>query len=512
MSQLNSEATIDAALNAPIALSVPASTSESDAHKLRPPAERFHGLDAARAAAMLLGVFYHLPIAFMGGGGFFGGATSPKSSIDLWLHSFRMPLFFLISGFFACMMLKKYGIARYYQRRGWRIGAALIVSFLLLVVFRITVEQIQRSAPVRQPPAAIPGFGFGPPGGVGAVPPAGPGFGPIVGPAMGPGNGPANGPVQGQVPGFGPPPAPGATGGFGPPATGAAGPPLFTFPGMPSRKWSTLLFGSYAKHMSLEHLWFLWYLLLMVSIAPLVAAACGGIGDLFHVATTRNTGVKLAKWNLLGMAIGVVGLPLLIHARNFMGWSLANPHGFLGAFPDFLVQYCPDWLHYGFYFAIGWWMFINRDVLISLERHWKWSIAIGVIGFSISQWLATNYGFNPLHANGGWIRFGAFLLYGVGAAYSVLGFLGVFQKYLNKPNRVVRYFADTALWVYLVHLPLIPYVIGWVEPWRATWWEASLGGMLVVTGVSIALYELLVRPTVLMYVYGPATALSKSAK
>jgi len=60
-------------------------------------------LDWVRVTAMLLGVFYHLPIAFMAGGfGMgFGAGVSPKTPIDNWLHSFRMPLFFLISGFLA---------------------------------------------------------------------------------------------------------------------------------------------------------------------------------------------------------------------------------------------------------------------------------------------------------------------------------------------------------------------------------------------------------------------------
>jgi hypothetical protein len=40
-----------------------------------PPSKRYHGLDGARTAAMLLDVFFHLPIAMMGGFGLFGGAA-----------------------------------------------------------------------------------------------------------------------------------------------------------------------------------------------------------------------------------------------------------------------------------------------------------------------------------------------------------------------------------------------------------------------------------------------------
>ena len=98
---------------------------------------------------MLLGVFYHLPIAFMAGGfamGFgMGFGASPKTSIDHWLHSFRMPLFFLISGFFANMMLGKYGLKRYILRRWWRIGAPLLIALVLLAGVRILTSYYQPS-------------------------------------------------------------------------------------------------------------------------------------------------------------------------------------------------------------------------------------------------------------------------------------------------------------------------------------------------------------------------------
>ena len=84
---------------------------------------------------MFLGIFYHLQFMNAGGFGFsgmpgFGGPPpfNPKGAIDGWLHSFRMPLFFLISGFFANMVLAKYGLWKYFARRWWRIGAPLLVE------------------------------------------------------------------------------------------------------------------------------------------------------------------------------------------------------------------------------------------------------------------------------------------------------------------------------------------------------------------------------------------------
>ena len=73
---------------------------------------RYHALDRVRALAMLLGVVYHTMIFRMfTGGGFPGSMGRPDGSKLLgdWMHSFRMPLFFLIAGFFGRMMRDKYG-------------------------------------------------------------------------------------------------------------------------------------------------------------------------------------------------------------------------------------------------------------------------------------------------------------------------------------------------------------------------------------------------------------------
>ena len=117
---------------------------------------RYHALDCVRVTAMFLGIFYHLQFMSTGGfglGGFpgFGGAGmgatfDPKGTVDAWLHSFRMPLFFMISGFFASMMLLKYGIWKYLARRWWRIGAPLAVAFFGFGLLRTYFPSVTTSA------------------------------------------------------------------------------------------------------------------------------------------------------------------------------------------------------------------------------------------------------------------------------------------------------------------------------------------------------------------------------
>src|SRR3954465_12574443 len=71
---------------------------------------RFFALDRVRAKAMLLGVAYHTMLFRVFAGGMPRGPMgSPGASqwIQGRLHSFRKPLFFLVSGFFGRTMLEK---------------------------------------------------------------------------------------------------------------------------------------------------------------------------------------------------------------------------------------------------------------------------------------------------------------------------------------------------------------------------------------------------------------------
>ncbi len=496
---------------------------------------RYFALDSVRATAMLLGVFYHLPIAFMGMGfGMgFGFGASPKTSIDNWLHSFRMPLFFLISGFFANMMLGKYGARHYLLRRWWRIGAPLVIAMIVLVGVRISTSVLRSSQPSAFGPTApgfggfgLPATGFGAPG----QPPAG-GFGgangvarpsPFGSPVAGfgaPGQAPqagANGGGPGPFPfgGFGgATPAAGPAAGFGPPGNSPFGGPgvpaaasPFSMPTFPSHPWADKLFGKYSQFVNLEHLWFLWYLLVFVTVGPLVAHLVALLFLRSSSGRIDRIGRGLLRWNCLAIVFGLISVPALIHAHGFTGWSLANPIGFMGAFPDFLFQYYADVPFYFFYFLSGWWLFRLRDGLDDLARTWLWNLVLGIAGFAASQALSDTYSMQTNLSHYNWIRLGSFALYALGTALSAVGFLGFFQRFLNRPTRLSRYFADTALWIYLVHLPLIPYLMWWIEPSRAAWWGSSLAGMILVTGVCLVLFELCVRPTILMHVFGPPIA------
>lgn len=105
--------------------------------------QRLHGLDALRAAAMLLGLVFHATIPFMQAP-FVWVAREPAEgwSFDLLftgLHSFRMPLFFLLAGFFSHLLRAGKGWAGFLKQRVLRIGLPFLLGMLTLVPLMIWI-------------------------------------------------------------------------------------------------------------------------------------------------------------------------------------------------------------------------------------------------------------------------------------------------------------------------------------------------------------------------------------
>ncbi len=99
---------------------------------------RFHDLDALRAAAMLLGILLHAMLAHVPAlAGIWPVAdvsTSPFwGTIMAAIHGFRMPLFFLLSGFFTAMLWRKRGLKSLLGHRSKRILLPLCIGVFTIV-------------------------------------------------------------------------------------------------------------------------------------------------------------------------------------------------------------------------------------------------------------------------------------------------------------------------------------------------------------------------------------------
>ena len=78
--------------------------------------ERYHGLDLLRAFAMMLGLLIHANEAYqipeiakaMGMPSFIN-LPGWMDLMEVWIHLWRMPLFFVLAGFFGCMIVQRRG-------------------------------------------------------------------------------------------------------------------------------------------------------------------------------------------------------------------------------------------------------------------------------------------------------------------------------------------------------------------------------------------------------------------
>jgi glucan biosynthesis protein C len=94
---------------------------------------RYHGLDGLRAFAMLLGIALHGSIPYFSHLLEFADFW-PADGNQSWLlffvfhfiHAWRMPIFFMLAGFFANLVLDRRGTRHFIKDRGVRIGLPLI--------------------------------------------------------------------------------------------------------------------------------------------------------------------------------------------------------------------------------------------------------------------------------------------------------------------------------------------------------------------------------------------------
>ena len=99
---------------------------------------RRHDLDALRAFAMLLGIVLHGALAFIPGAWVVTdvsveGDGTPFAWLTMAIHGFRMPLFFLMSGFFTAMVWRQRGLRALVRQRAQRLLLPLAIAMLTVI-------------------------------------------------------------------------------------------------------------------------------------------------------------------------------------------------------------------------------------------------------------------------------------------------------------------------------------------------------------------------------------------
>ena len=93
--------------------------------------DRLHSLDFLRAFALLMGVLLHVLMLFLEP---FDG-SEPRlgaSIIFIWIHTWRMPLFMLLAGFFTALSLSKRDVGNYALNRLIRLGVPILLLWAVI--------------------------------------------------------------------------------------------------------------------------------------------------------------------------------------------------------------------------------------------------------------------------------------------------------------------------------------------------------------------------------------------
>ena len=109
---------------------------------------------------MLLGIVLHGAMSFIPGIGVIWAVqdSQPNGLYGVLLgsiHGWRMPLFFLVSGFFTAMLWKKRGLQALLIHRCKRIFLPMVLSMLTIIPLMLIVSGYVRSQPAPEPAAAV---------------------------------------------------------------------------------------------------------------------------------------------------------------------------------------------------------------------------------------------------------------------------------------------------------------------------------------------------------------------
>ena len=386
-------------------------------------AQRYHGLDFIRASMLLLGVVIHVAASFVEGP---AGAdwpyrdpnTTPWAGfIVLAIHIFRMPVFFVIAGFFAALIQDRKGLIALARNRFFRIAIPFGVGWVLLfpivnISFLVGIlREFGSDADAQTAKSAIA---------------------------------------------------------------------VATL----SNPWA---------NPQLIHLWFLYYLLMLYVIALIITPLCRFAPASLRTFVAQGTHALMqGRLRLLRMPV-LVALTWLAMLPMQMPW-IDTPSTFV---PQWHVLVC-----YGFFFAVGWTMFLERGMIEFLKAWAGTRMICGVIALVVSLALAA-WWFGSLFSGSDTAspKMQTLLLWSQASIaitvwLLIFGGVGLAERMMQRPSSIVRYFSDSSYWIYLVHLPICVLVVIALRDWNAS----GMSKLSTAVGISIAIslltYEA-VRQTVI---------------
>ncbi len=400
------------------------------------PPDRYHALDSLRGFAMLLGVVLHAAISFMANPPAFWSVrdNDPFPAADLILfavHDFRMQLFFLLAGFFGCLLYLKYGALGTAVHRVKRVAVPFALALVFIVPTLMAVFLYAELDNVRTQ-------------GISAKPTMGREY------------------AAGLI---------------------AANPDKSNAAIIADRFTS----GEVTTRLLLGHLWFLYYLLYLYAAALLAAPLAGRLSGTRVLARLDGAFRRVVEGRLRVPVPALFTLPVLLAMESPIAdtplrwvpeWRILFYYAGFFAFGWMLYRHrdlVPS-------FGRGW----KVNLAVANAAVLPVALALTFAGIEAEE----NGAADAL----AW-RSGAFAAQAVYTWLMIVGLWGAFLRHFARASPTVRYLADASYWCYLASItPTVAFqfaVKDWPLPGPVKWALVTVATLAVL----LASYEWCVRYT-----------------
>jgi hypothetical protein len=444
---------------------------------------------------MLLGIVLHAALAYSGVPWVATDGRVPAlTGAVVVIHGFRMELFFLLSGFFSAMLLERRGLRGMVRHRARRIGIPLLVGLGTVVPLVWGVVTWAAVVGASTPPesvlreSVVPKSVVHEPGMHESTVQDSALQDSVAGDSTAP---ETRAPEAASLDiGSSTEPSDASHPAEEAPETRPDVDPRAEIGPSPVETLRWLLF----RFPFFHHLWFLWFLVWMVT-GLAIATACVRSRAGRCIRDRLRPPPRVARL-LVGSPFALAWLvPLTACTVAAMGVGRDGPR--FGADTSAGLLPIPAvFLHHAIFFAAGVLLFAVPDALAGVSRRWGFSLLLAVvvlplgIGFGLdAPWSRTMVAAPALH---GAI---AAVLASLFAWLASVGLVGLFARLLPRERPGIRYLSDSAYWLYLAHLPLV--MAGQVAL-RGVGWPPFVKFVVLVvasTALLLASYEWCVRRT-----------------
>jgi glucans biosynthesis protein C len=211
-----------------------------------------------------------------------------------------------------------------------------------------------------------------------------------------------------------------------------------------SDKWQQLIdfyfrFYTFRAHSGVMHLWFLQHLLifywLFISTLYLINK-----WDIKLITWRNKMGFRPTVYNFLFISSVLLGIISQLFKTSLPSiWT------------GFIIP-LPQLLYYLFFFVLGWMLEEKRGLFLSFSDSYKLFLIVGTMLNFLILYLV-NSEIVELHST--YFLSGLKFLFSIQTMLLTVGFIGLFNGTVKKSKPFWSYIADSAYWVYLIHMPIV---------------------------------------------------------